>query len=99
MGAGIMWSNPNAAFWGNPAAQATDEAQLELENLRYQNYVAIQNMAGATAFQKAMISVSQEFQRKLNHKADAQRFENVDGLDSKILRPHWKQPGLGMRSA
>jgi hypothetical protein len=27
------------------------------------------------------------------------QFESVDGLDSKTPRPHWKQPGLGMRSA
>jgi len=25
-------------------------------------------------------------------------FANVDGLDSKMPRPHWKRPGLGMRS-
>ena len=26
-------------------------------------------------------------------------FDGVDGLDLKTPRPHWKQPGLGLRSA
>jgi hypothetical protein len=25
-------------------------------------------------------------------------FLGVDGLDSKLPRPHWKRPGLGLRS-
>jgi len=27
------------------------------------------------------------------------QFVGVDGLDSKTPRPHWKRPGLGLRSA
>ena len=90
MGGGIMWRNPNAALWNNPAAQATNEALTELANLRYQNYVALQSMAA----RHELTCMS-----KMNHRANLGPFLSVDGLDSKMSRPHWKRPGLGLRSA